>query len=157
MDTFALSTSEIALLKNLLRHEVRFMVVGMAAAVLQGAPAVTEDVDLWVENLGSDKFLAAVADSGGFYISPGTAGVNPPMLGPENLRLFAFVTHLHGLGSFDVEYQNSISLIVQGVTLRILPLERIITSKKAANRAKDRLVLSALEATLASLRLSKKE
>jgi hypothetical protein len=35
-----------ALLRVLTRHEIRFIIVGMAAGVLQGAPAVTFDLDM---------------------------------------------------------------------------------------------------------------
>ena len=49
------SEDEIRLLGTLLKHKVRFMVVGLAAATLQGAPVVTQDVDLWFEKLGEEK------------------------------------------------------------------------------------------------------
>ena len=39
--------SEIRLLTALLCARVRFMVVGLSAATMQGAPVVTQDVDLW--------------------------------------------------------------------------------------------------------------
>jgi hypothetical protein len=37
------SRAELRLLDSLLRHKVRFMVVGLSAAALQGAPVATED------------------------------------------------------------------------------------------------------------------
>jgi len=43
------SENEIRLLGSLLKHQVRFMVVGLSAATLQGAPVVTQAVDLWFE------------------------------------------------------------------------------------------------------------
>jgi hypothetical protein len=46
-----LSESELRFLGALVRRKVRFMVVGLSAAALQGAPVVTEDIDLWFENL----------------------------------------------------------------------------------------------------------
>ena len=46
-----LSKGEVELLQSLIRHRVRFMVVGLSAAALQGAPVVTQDVDLWFEDL----------------------------------------------------------------------------------------------------------
>ena len=49
------SENEIRLLGNLLKHKVRFMVVGLSAATLQGAPVVTQDVDLWFEKLALDQ------------------------------------------------------------------------------------------------------
>jgi hypothetical protein len=49
------------------------------------------------------------------------------------------------------EYAASPTEVVDGVPLRFLPLERIIASKRAANRLKDRAQLPALEATLAAM------
>jgi hypothetical protein len=45
------SESELRLLQILLKRKVRFMFVGLSAATLQGAPVVTQVVDLWFENL----------------------------------------------------------------------------------------------------------
>ncbi len=55
------SASELGLLQALLKHKVRFMVVGLSAATLQGAPVVTQDVDLWFENLGEPKMRISVS------------------------------------------------------------------------------------------------
>ena len=49
------SKSERRLLENLLKRKVRFMVVGLSAATFQGAPVVTQDVDLGFENLDEPK------------------------------------------------------------------------------------------------------
>ena len=49
-EVLPLSEAELRLLETLLRHNIRFMVVGLSAAALQGAPVVTEDVDLWFDN-----------------------------------------------------------------------------------------------------------
>jgi hypothetical protein len=51
-EVLPLSESVLRLLSSLLRHRVRFLVVGLSAAALQGAPVVTEHVDLWFEDLG---------------------------------------------------------------------------------------------------------
>ena len=56
--------SEIRLLIALLRAKVRFMVVGLSAATMQGAPVVTQDVDLWFENLGDLKISRALQSVG---------------------------------------------------------------------------------------------
>ncbi len=54
-----LSDAELRLLDALVRHQVRFMVVGLSAAALQGAPVVTEDMDLWFEDLQDPRLAAA--------------------------------------------------------------------------------------------------
>lgn len=38
-----------ALLSALQKEKVRFQIVGMTAAILQGAPGVTLDADLWLD------------------------------------------------------------------------------------------------------------
>ncbi len=48
------------------------MVVGMAAAILQGGVIVTDGVDLWIENPADSKFHDAVATSGGIYLPHAT-------------------------------------------------------------------------------------
>lgn len=53
----SLDASELRFLRALLRRKVRFMVVGLSAAVLQGAPVVTQDVDLWFEDLNDRAFV----------------------------------------------------------------------------------------------------
>lgn len=53
----SLSESELKFLRSLVTHDVRFMVVGLSAAALQGAPVVTQDVDLWFENLADPRKL----------------------------------------------------------------------------------------------------
>ena len=55
--------SEVRLLTALLRARVRFMVVGLSAATMQGAPVVTQDVDLWFEKLGDPKISQALLSS----------------------------------------------------------------------------------------------
>jgi len=42
-------------------------------------------------------------------------------------------------------------MTVQGVTVRLLPLDRVIASKRAANRPKDQAVIPALEEPLAAI------
>ncbi len=46
MDTLGLTDAERRFLEALGRHGVRYLVVGMSAALLQGARGVTEDIEL---------------------------------------------------------------------------------------------------------------
>ena len=110
-----LSTEEKAFLESLIRNEVHFMIVGLTSAVMQGAHVVTQDIDLWIDDLGSDSFLKAVKESNAIYIAPGVAGSNPPMLGPSELRIFDLVTHMHGLESFSNEYEQAIEIEISGL------------------------------------------
>ena len=84
-EVLPLSESELRLLGSLVRHKIRFMVVGLSAAALQGAPVVTEAVDLWFENLNDPKLIPALRAVGAAYLPP--FEFNPPMLGGPKDRL----------------------------------------------------------------------
>lgn len=146
---FEFTKEEEQFLISLNKNNVRFMIVGLTSAVLQNSHVVTQDVDLWIDGLGSDNFLNAVNQCSAFYVPRGLVGLNPPMLGPSNLSIFDLVTHMHGLESFESEYLRAIDCKVGQVSVKLLPLERIIISKETANREKDRASLPALRATLA--------
>jgi hypothetical protein len=88
----------------------------------------------------------AASDAGGFWL-PGF-GLQPPGFGGAGLERVDVDLTGHGLDAFTVEYERSLPRIIDGVQIRVLPLERIIASKRATNRPKDRAALPALEATL---------
>ncbi len=143
-----LSEDHKALLRSFNQFNVKFLIIGLAAARIQGSTVVTHDIDLWFENLGSQTFVDALKNIGGFYVPPLTAGMNPPMIGPSKFDIFDIVTTAHGLDSFEKEYENSLIINLDDIPVHILPLERIIQSKRHANRVKDRAVLPELETVL---------
>jgi hypothetical protein len=144
-----LSESELRLLGSLLRHKIRFMVVGLSAAALQGAPVVTEDVDLWFDDLGDPKLSQALVKVGAAYIPP--FGHNPPMLGGKCSEPFDIALQMNGLDDFTTEWKRAVEIKVGRLRLKVLPLERILASKRAANRPKDRRVIPVLQNTLRTL------
>ena len=150
-EVLPLSETELRLLESLLRHKIRFMVVGLSAAALQGAPVVTEDVDLWFDNLSDPKLIPALAEVGAAYIPP--FGSNPPMLGGAGSEPFDVVIRMNGLGEFAAEWKHAIKIKVGRLWLKVLPLERILASKQAANRPKDQRVIPVLQNTLRTLQM----
>lgn len=140
--------SERRLLLSLLRHKVRFMVVGLSAAALQGAPVVTQNVDLWFENLGDPEMSRALQEAGAAYVPPSIN--NPPMLAGSGAELFDIVIRMDGLGKFADEIENCIETPLGHQKLKVLSLERILASKLAANRAKDKLTIPVLRDALAA-------
>ena len=153
-EVLPLSGAELRLLESLLRHKIRFMVVGLSAAALQGAPVVTEDVDLWFGDLGSQKLSQALVKVGAAYVPP--FGLNPPMLAGAGSEPFDVVIRMDGLGRFAAEWKKALNIKVGRVRLKVLPLERILASKQAANRPKDLRVIPVLENTLRTLRTKAK-
>jgi len=64
---------------------------------------------------------------------------------------------MHGLRSFDEEYAEALPVPLGDVEVMVLPLERILASKKALDRPKDRLVIPVLEDALAVIEERKAE
>jgi hypothetical protein len=62
---------------------------------------VTEDVDLWFENLNDPKFLRALKEVGATYVPP--FGYNSPMLAGTHTDPFDLVISMSGLGRFAEE------------------------------------------------------
>ena len=152
-EVLPLSETELQLLESLLRHKIRFMVVGLSAAALQGAPVVTEDVDLWFDKLSDSKLSQALIKVGAAYIPP--FGTNPPMLGGAGSEPFDVVIRMDGLGKFADEWKHALEIKVGKLRLKVLPLERIVVSKQATNRPKDRRVIPVLKNTLRTLQTRK--
>ena len=150
MEDFALTPAERALFAALTRRGVRFILIGMSAAVLEGAPIATQDLDVWFEHADDERLRLAAADAGGFWISG--FGMQPPSFGGEGLHRIAVVLTAHGLDPFSAEYARASDRDIEGVAIRVLPLDRVIVSKRASNRAKDAASLPALEATLLARR-----
>ena len=153
-EVLPLSETELRLLESLLRHKIRFMVVGLSAAALQGAPVVTENMALWFDNLSDPKIMQALVKVGAAYIPP--FGHNPPMLGGAGSEPFDIAIRMSGLGEFADEWKHAVKIKVGRLWLKILPLERILVSKQAANRPKDQRVIPVLQNTLRTLQMKTK-
>ena len=137
-----------AFIKALTEEKIPCILIGMMAAIRQGAPLLTVDYDFWVKLPERQyvRLLSIVQQQKGtilartlYELSDGTQ-VNA-------------VFQPDGLKSFDTEYKKAAFGSIAGQKIRILPLERVIASKRAAGREKDLLTLPVLERTL---RMSKK-
>jgi len=78
-------------------------------------------------------------------------GMMPTQLGGPLGDRFDVVLQMSGLGSFPDEYSRAQPMTVEGIPVRVLPLDRILVSKRAADRPKDRAVIPALEEALAAI------
>jgi hypothetical protein len=144
-----LTEAELKFLDALLKHNVRFMLVGLSAAALQGAPVVTQDVDLWFEDINDPNLTKALKETGAAYVPP--IELNPPMFAGSGTELFDIVLRMDGLKAFADEWANTINLQIGSGSVKVLCLERIIQSKLAANRPKDKLAIMVLQDTARSL------
>ncbi|MFC1544177.1 hypothetical protein ACFL4Y_02875 [Gemmatimonadota bacterium] len=141
---------ELSFLRALIDEGVEFMLVDSSAAALQGAPIVTQGVDLWFEDLrnrsGLDRALRWV---GGTYLPPD--GSRPPMIVGGGMDLFDIVEHMQGLEGFSQERQRAVIIDLGGVEVPVLPLDRIIVSREATGGERDLLVLPVLRDALITL------
>lgn len=147
VEDFALTPAERKLFQALEDRGVRFLVIGLSAAVLEGAPVATQDIDVWLETIDT-RVAQAAGDAEGFWISG--FGVQPPAFGGSGLERIDVVLTAHGLTDFATEYEGSVIREVDGIPLHVLPLKRVIASKRATRRPKDLAALPALEATVAA-------
>ena len=141
---------EVSFLKELQKAGVDYMIVGAAAAALQGAPIVTQDINLWFRDPADPALRKAVAKVGGAIVP--SIGLHPPTFAGGAVELFDIVLTMHGLGTFDEEKGNSILVDLGGLAVRILTLDRIIKSKETLGRPKDVLTLPALKDALATIK-----
>ena len=147
------TAKEAKVLKELVKHGVEFMIVGLSAANLQGAAVVTQDVDLWFKDLTDPNLKKALRKAGATYVPPVTS--NPPMLVGTDVNFFDIVLTMDGLQDFDAELKNCVEIPLGSYKVKVLGLERIIASKKASNREKDEHTLPLLEDTLRVLKETK--
>jgi len=153
------SARYLPLLRVLAEHEVEFILVGGLAAVLQGAPIVTGDLDIvhrrTPENVA--RLLAALAELEAVYrIDPRRLKPTDAHLsGPGHALLSTKFCDLDVLGTIfvDTRYEgltdDVLELELGDITIQVLGLERLIQSKEHTGRGKDLAVLPALRATLA--------
>lgn len=147
------------ILKALVDHGVEFILVGGVAAVLDGAPLSTLDVD--VVFLRSEENLPPLLDAlralNARYVDPAGRHILPDADKLSSFRMHRFKTAFgpldvmetigHGLAYADLIGDTQVMEVV-GINVRVLGLETIILSKEQANRDKDRATLHVLRRTL---------
>jgi hypothetical protein len=147
-----LSSVELTFLRELVRRKARFMIVGVSAAVLQGADTVTQDVDLWFESFADQRVADAARAAGGVV----AWRASPPMLSGDGFDSLDVVQKCDGLGQFEDEYVNAVEIALEDFKVKVLPLARVIASKQAANRKKDQAALPSLLAAQAAAASTKR-
>lgn len=128
------------------------VMIGNAAAAINGAPVTTLDVDFMVEQTAENyRKLAALAQQMNCQF------VELKLVDDNYMyRLFHrteplvvdFLFAPAGLGDFAAVRRNSTEVLFGGHPLRIAALEDILASKKAAARPKDLASIPILEMTI---------
>lgn len=137
------------MLHVLSEEKVRFILVGAYALAAHGYPRATMHIDIWVMPSpdNADAVLRALSRFGAplnnltkeDLLKDGTIfqiGVAP--------RRIDIITTVTGL-QFENTYQNSISVNIEGIEVRIPSIDDLILNKRATGRTKDLADAEALE------------
>lgn len=138
------------LLRALRATQLEALIVGTAAAVLQGAPVMTQDVDLLIRDTPANRSkLALLCDALGsgrpVRISPLSEALRLPGLSTPVDVLFEEIA---GGLTFASLRSRSVDVPIGELTATVASLEDIIHSKEAAARPKDLAQLPILRDTL---------
>jgi len=145
------------LLRGLASAQVDFVLIGGVAAAAHGSSRVTQDLDI-VYSRSAENLNRVVSALGSLkpYLRGAPAGL-PFRLDAETLKAglnFTLTTDLGwidllgeitGGGRYDDLAPHAIKVDVFGVTCRVLDLETLIQTKRAAGRPKDFEDLAELE------------
>lgn len=147
-------------LKALASADVDFILVGGIAAAAHGSARVTQDVDV-VYRRGPDNLGRLVSALGGAkpYLRGAPPGLPfrfdaPTLASGLNFTLITdlgaidLLGEIPGGGKYEDLEPHSINVDVFGITCRVLDLETLIVTKRAAGRPKDLDALAELEAIL---------
>jgi hypothetical protein len=139
------------LAKGLHDCKLEAIMVGNAAAALQGAPVTTLDVDFMIRNtkLNVEKIRRLAALLKARVTRPYEALSNMYRLEhPAEGWQVDFLVRAHGVRSFEGLRARSDQVKMGRHILHVANLRDILAAKKSANRPKDRAVLHVLENTL---------
>ncbi len=127
------------------------VLVGNAAAALQGAPVTTLDFDFMFRTTrGNMRKLKAVAKAlDASILRPYYPASDLFRVTNDDIGLQAdFMGRLDGIRSFEALRARATRVEIRSASVLVANLQDVARSKRAANRPRDRAVLPLLEATL---------
>jgi hypothetical protein len=115
----------------------------MSAAILQGCPATTLDTDLWID-LPPRQYMRVLrlCKELGATVRANT------VVELRDGSAINFLYRVDGLFSFIREFRQARRIKWLGTTVAVLPLTRILASKKFIGRPKDLAHIPLLEQTI---------
>ena len=152
-----------AILEGLIEAGVDFILVGGLAAVVQGAPVTTMDVDI-VHNQSSEniaKLLSFLKSIGAFHRRPDDKVIEPKEGDISGMGHALFTTQLGPLDILAVIeegraygdlLEHTVEIEFRNHTIRVLDLKMLIQLKRNSTDPKDRQRLPVLEETLRQLK-----
>lgn len=141
-------------------HEVHLeaVLIGNAAAALQGAPVTTIDFDFLFRstsrNLGKLKAIARRLRAMVLRPYYPVSNLYRVVRDEDGLQL-DFMATIHGIRSFEGVRDRATPVEIDGVPILVASLADVVRSKRAAGRPRDRAVLEILEKALEEARKPK--
>ena len=156
------SANLTSILEGLVKADVKFILVGGLAAVIQGAPVTTLDVDI-LHNRSPEnvtKFFAFLKSVSSIYRRPGGKVIKPKeedFLGMGHTLLMTRLGPLDVLGvieegrTYEDLLCHTVEIEFRGNIIRVLDLKMLIELKRASKDPKDKQRLPVFEETLQQL------
>ena len=151
-----------ALLEGLVETDIKFILVGGLAAVIQGAPVTTIDVDI-VHSRSSEnisKLFAFLKSIDAFYRRPDEKVIEPKEEDLSGMGHALFTTRLGPLDVLAVIeegkvyedlLEHTVEIDFRGHTIRVLDIKVLTELKRTSKDPKDRQRLPVLKETLRQL------
>ena len=131
--------------------QLEAVLIGNAAAALQGAPVTTVDFDFFFRrtprNLAKLKVFARQLDATVLRPYYPVSDLFRVVRDEDGLQI-DFMGTIHGVRSFEGVRDRAARVEIAGVPILVASLSDIVRSKRAANRPRDRAVLDVLEKSL---------
>jgi hypothetical protein len=135
----------------LAKHRLDAVLIGNAAAALQGSPVTTLDLDFMfrktARNLTKLRRIADDLDAVVLHPFYPASELYRVLRERDGLQ-FDFMAKVDGIRSVDSLHSRAAATRFGRHDLKVASLEDVIASKKAANRPQDRAVLPVLRKTL---------
>jgi len=165
MHTSNKNSTKVALssiLEGLVKGNIKFILVGGLAAVVQGAPVTTLDVDIVYERSSENisKLLAFLKSIDALYRRPDDKVIIPKENDFITMGHRLFMTRLGPIDvlafiednkTYEELIEHAVEIEFRGYTLHVLDLKMLIELKRASKDPKDKQRLPILEETLRQL------
>lgn len=156
----------VRLLETLADHDVEFIVIGQIAAVLQGHPETTVDLDILPKHafVNAERLAVALRSLNARHVSndpdaePMAAdehdfvGWRVPRSFDTDAGRIDVIPVAAGIGTFDDNLDDALVTDLDGFVVLTAPIDAVIASKEAAGRPKDARRLPSLRAFRDQLR-----
>jgi len=151
-----------AILEGLLEADIKFILVGGLAAVVQGAPVTTMEVEI-VHNRSSEnisRLIAFLKSIDATYRRPDDKVIGPNEADISGMDHFLYTTRFGPLDvlsfielgkTYEDLLEHTVEIEFRSHILRVLNLNALVEFKKASRDPKDKQRLIVLEETLRQL------